>query len=123
MLKILIVSIMCVFSSISIAEQASEGVYGQTSASPHVGDCSTCEIKISKLTPHVVQIDANNGWVGFAYYSQQDEKYRGAFEWKSGKGGAYDKVLFLIDLIYEGQTLTMNARSNSLNFSTTYRKK
>jgi len=103
------------------AEQIPSGVWLQTSSTS--GDCPNCEIKITRTTPHIIQISANNGWIGYAYYTQQDDKYRGAFEWEAGKGGAQENVVFLVDMVYEGKTLSLNAKSNPLSFSATYRKK
>lgn len=103
------------------ASQVPTGVWGQTSST--TGDCSNCEIKITKPTPHIIQINSNNEWVGYAYYNQSSDSYKGAFEWKAGKGGAYNNHIFLINLVYEGKTLTMKANGSKLKFSTTYRQK
>ena len=104
----------------AVAEQIPPGIWLQTSST--AGDCPNCEIKINRTTPHIIQISANNGWVGYAYYTQQDDKYRGAFQWEVGKG-VYENVLFLIEMVYEGKTISFNAKSSSLNFSSTYRQK
>lgn len=110
-------------SSGIFAAQIPDGIYGQTSVSSGAGDCAACEIKITRIAPHIIQIGANNGWVGYAYYTQQDDKYRGVSESLSGKGGAYENVVFLIEFTYEGQTITMNSKSNPSTFTATYRKK
>ncbi len=109
------------FSINLVASQVSTGVWKQTSST--AGDCSSCEIKIIKPTNHIIQINSNNSWIGYAYYNQSTDSYKGAFEWKKGDGGAYENHVFLIELVYEGKTLTMKAKGTKLTFSTTYRKK
>ena len=110
------------FSAHAFAGQIPEGVYVQTSSSG-TGDCPTCEITVTNATPHIVKVVSNNDWIGYASYSQKDDNYRGAFEWKAGKGGAYEGVVFASDLVYEGKTLNLNAKSIPLSFSATFRKK
>lgn len=109
------------WSAHASAGQIPDGVYVQTSSS--VGDCPTCEITITKATPHIVKIASNNEWIGYASYAQQDDKYRGAFEWEAGKGDAYEGVVFALELVYQGKTLNLNAKSSALSFSATFRKK
>lgn len=109
------------FSATAYAGQAPAGTYVQTSSS--IGDCPTCEITISNPTPHIVKLASNNTWIGFAAYSQQDDKHRGAFEWEAGKGDAYEGIVFSMELIFEGKTLNLNAKSSALSFSATFRKK
>ena len=111
---------MVLFSSSAISAQLTEGIWKQTSSSH--GDCPNCTIEIERPTHHIINIKANNGWVGYAYYNQSTDSYKGAFQWKKGTVEAYENVVFLIDLTYEKNTLTMDAKSNKLNFSATYRK-
>ena len=114
-------AILALISYNAAAEQVPPGLWLQTSST--AGDCSNCEVKISRATPDILQISSNNGWIGYAYYTQQNDKYTGAFPWEAGKGGAYENVVFLIEMTYEGKTLLFNAKSNPLSFSSTYRKK
>ena len=109
------------YSAHATAGQIPDGVYVQSSSS--VGDCPTCEITITKATSHIVKIASNNDWIGYASYAQQDDKYRGVFEWEAGKGDAYEGVVFSLELIYEGNTVNLNAKSSPLSFSATFRKK
>lgn len=102
------------------AEPVPAGVWTQTSST--AGDCPNCEITITKKTPHIIELTANTQWVGYAYYSANDN-YVGAIEWEAGKGGAYAGVVLTVELVYEGKTLKLTAKSNKLNFSATYRKK
>lgn len=122
-MKRLCLSLMVIgfFSINLVASPVSIGTWEQTSST--AGDCSNCEIRITKPTPSIIQVTANNEWIGYAYYNQSTDSYKGAFEWKKGKGGAYKKNVFLINLVYEGETLTMKANGTKLNFSATYRKK
>ena len=114
-------AILALVSYDAAAEQVPPGLWFQTSST--AGDCPNCELKISRVTPHILQLSSNNGWIGYAYYTQQDDKYRGAFQWEAGKGGAYENVVFLLEMTYEGKTLLFNAKSNPLTYSSTYRKK
>ena len=104
----------------AFAGQVSEGMWKQTSSTG--GDCPNCKISISKVSPHIIQITSNNDLVGYAYYNQSKDNYKGAMEWKAGKGGTYKNVVFLITITYDRKTLTINAKSNSGNFTATYRK-
>jgi hypothetical protein len=103
------------------AEPVSTGVWAQTSST--AGDCPNCEITITKKTPHIIELAGNNQWVGYAYYSSANDNYIGAFEWEAGKGGSYGGVIFAVELVYEGKTLKLNAKSDKLSFIATYRKK
>jgi hypothetical protein len=103
------------------AEPVSAGVWAQTSST--AGDCPDCEITITKKTPHIIELVGSNQWIGYASYSSAGDNYIGAFEWEAGKGGAYDGVVFTVSLVYEGQILKMNAKSDKLSFNATYRKK
>jgi hypothetical protein len=103
------------------AEPVPAGVWAQTSST--AGDCPACQITITTKTPHIVELVGNNQWIGYAYYSSTNDKYIGAFEWEAGRGGAYDGVVFTVELVYEGQTLTMYAKSDKLSLRGTFRKK
>ena len=120
----MIVTIVClgllVASTNALAEQIPEGTWRQTSST--AGDCPNCTIKIKKVAPHIIEIGSNNGWIGYAYYIQGKDIYKGASEWKSGQGGAYENTIFINELIYEGRTLTMKGHSNKLDAVSTYRK-
>ena len=102
------------------AEQVPPGQYRQTSSTG--GNCADCEITITRVTPQIVQFASNNGWIGFAYYLPKEDKYRGAFQWQSGKAD-YEKVVFTVDMNYDKKTLTFDAKSAPLSFKETYRPK
>lgn len=103
------------------AEQIPPGTWLQTSSS--AGDCADCEITIATATPQIIRMSSNNGWTGYAHYSAADDAYKGAFQWNADAGGAYDNVVFLVELTYEGKTLSFKANSEPLSFSSTYRRK
>ena len=111
-----------ILSTQVMGAQMPEGTFKQTSVTNGFKDCPYCSIQITKPTPHILMITTNDQMVGYAYYTQQDDKYRGALQWKSGAGGPYENVVFLIELIYEGQTITMKAHSNPIDFTKTFRK-
>lgn len=118
----LIIAIVTAFTVTSAsAEQVTAGIWKQTSS--NVGDCSNCEMKITRITPQIIQISGNNGWYGYLHYVQNEDRYRGALQWEGGKGGAYENVLFITDATYEGKTFSLNAKSSSLNMTMTYRNK
>jgi len=113
--------VMIIFTTNAFAERIPEGAWNATSST--AGDCPNCTINVKKSTPNIITITANNGWVGYAYYIQSKDMYKGAMEWKAGQGGAYENHIFFIELTYEGKTLTQRAHGTKLDFSTTYRKK
>jgi len=117
-----ILGAMLVAVSFSVlAEQVPEGTWNQTSST--LGDCPNCTITIENKTPHIIEITSNNDWIGYAYYYQSEDIYKGASEWKAGEGGAYENHVFLIELTYEGNTLTIRNRGTNLDGSSTYRRK
>lgn len=118
---ILFVVVLSLISYGAAAEQISPGIWVQTSSD--AGPCTDCELNITAPTPHIIQIMANNGWIGYAYYNQQDDKYRGAFEWKAGQGAPYTNLVFLLELTSDGKTISMNAKSSKLNIIATFKKK
>jgi hypothetical protein len=111
---------------LAVARQVHEGTYSQTWVSPLAGQCTDCEVRIRRVTPHIIELTASNGWSGFAYYEPQEDRYRGNFEWfveqRKGRVNPYARVLFSLDLKFDGETLTMNASSKPLKFVATYRK-
>jgi len=110
-----------VLASLNVsAKPVVPGVWAQTSST--AGDCPNCQITITERTPHIIEITANNQWVGYAYYSKATDNYIGAFEWKAGSGSEYEDVVFKVEFVYEGSTLTMKAKSDKLSFNATFRR-
>jgi hypothetical protein len=107
-------------SSLATAAPISVGVYKQTSST--AGDCPNCEIEIKKAVTNTIEIVANNGWRGFAYYDKTKDQYQGFYEWTDPK---YAGVVYTATFVYEGQTLRMDAThlDSKHNLTATYRKK
>lgn len=108
------------------AEEIPEGTYRQTSVNPaDWGECPQCTITVIRETPHIIRIHANNGWVGFAVYDTQKDRYKGTWEWKLGKGGSYESIVFYSDIFYDGNVVTMDVvyRESPKKHTITYRKK
>jgi hypothetical protein len=64
----------------------------QTSSS--AGDCATCEITTTFISPNIMRIDANTGWVGYGHYRASDNSFHGAFEFTNGE---FENVVILSD--------------------------
>lgn len=90
----------------------------QTSSS--AGDCATCEITTTFISPNIMRIDANTGWVGYGHYRASDNSFHGAFEFTNGE---FENIVILSDFTIEGKTLTLDAKSEPLSFRATYRPK
>ena len=113
-------TLLSTVSLYAVAEPVPPGQWLQTSST--TGDCSTCEVKITKITPDILQLTSNNGWIGYAFYSPKEDKYRGAIQWTSGKED-YEKVVMLVEMSYGKKVLTLNAKSTPLSFTSTYKLK
>jgi hypothetical protein len=120
--RTLLAAVLVLIAPAALARQISEGVYSLTWVSPVAGQCLDCEVRIRKVTPHIVELTANNGWSGFAYYVAREDRYQGTLESWAGEGGPYAEVLFSIELKFDGQRLTMNASSEPLKFVAVYKK-
>jgi len=120
--RTLLATMLLLVAPLTLARQISEGVYSQTWVSRLEGQCPDCEVRIRRITPHIVELTANNGWSGFAYYLPSEDRYLGTFESLESDGGPYAQVLFTIELKFDGQTLTMNASSEPFKFVAVYKK-
>ncbi|MBM9536000.1 hypothetical protein [Desulfobulbus alkaliphilus] len=87
------------------------------------GECPNCEIEVINVTPDIIQVTGNNGWVGFAAYDATEGKFIGASQAKEGMGGEYEQVLFTMEVTVEKENLTIHASSPSGNIYSTYTKK
>lgn len=117
-MRVLVASILALAAFNGAAAEIPAGVWQQSSST--AGDCAECTITVTKTTPQIIQYTSSNGWKGYAYYSSSEDKYKGAFQWEEAD---YANVVFLVQLTYEGKTLTLKAGSVPLSFSSTYRKK
>ncbi len=105
------------------AAEVEEGLWKQTSTT--AGDCADCMVTITKLTPHIVRLEANNGWIGIAYYDREKDEYRGFLEltkMHSGTPEDWINKVFMIRLIMERMTLNLEGEAENISFSVTYRK-
>lgn len=111
-------------SNPAFAEPAQEGVYQQKISSYDSGECSKCTVYIKKLTPHIIELTANNGWVGYAVYSSSSDEYKGFFEWRAGTNTAYlEGVLHKITLSFDRGTLTMDGERPERVFRAVYERR
>lgn len=105
------------------AEQIEPGVWKQTSST--AGDCPDCTVTITQLSPHIIGLDANNGWIGFAYYISGKDEYTGFLELKNIEQAHLknwkDKV-FIMRLMLDKMTLNLEGETEDISFTATYRK-
>ena len=79
---------------------------------------------MKNVTPHIIEVKANNGWRGYAHYDKTTEAYEGAMEWEAGKGGSFNEnKVYVLDLVHEKETLTIYFDASHYDFSATFRKK
>lgn len=101
-----------------------EGTWRQTSST--AGDCASCAIDITYKAPHLIEIIANNGWVGYAYYDKSKNIYQGFLELTKKpamKIKDWRGMVMKITLTYEGNTVTIDAYKTDSIFMATYRHK
>jgi hypothetical protein len=103
------------------AEPLPAGAWTQTSST--AGDCAACEVTVTQVTAHIIQLTSNKGWTGFALYEAPRAHYAGVFEWIDGEPGEQKDTPVCIPMTYQGQTLTMDAAAGAFNFKATFRKK
>ncbi len=117
-----VLSAIFVFASFgAAAEVIPAGLWRQTSST--AGDCSTCQLTVVQITPHILKLSTDGSFVGYAYNTQKNGIYTGVCEWEANKGGDFDNVVFQVEMTYKGKVLSLNAKSIPLNFSATYQKK
>lgn len=114
---------LCLDASNVAAGPVPPGVYAQVGVNAGPGDCPTCTITITHLTPHMIGIVANNNWLGYAVYTSGD-KYVGSWEWKRGQGGSYEGQVFSAEFTYDDKKLlVMTAKSAKGTVEAFYRLK
>jgi len=112
---------ICIMNANAWAEPISVGVWSQTSS--NAGVCPTCEMEITQLTSNIISLTGNNQVLGFAYYDQMGDIYRGAMEFKPGAGGDFANTVLEIELKSSSGTLTIVFLSTKGSIVGTYRKK
>ncbi|MBN2656997.1 MAG: hypothetical protein JXR86_08045 [Spirochaetales bacterium] len=105
------------------AEMIEPGDWFQTSST--AGDVPDVVMSIVDVTPHIIQLDSNNGWVGFAYYDEMEDEYSGFFELlndKGGRKGGWTNQVFRIRLVLDHKTLVLEGKNPSdERFTATFR--
>jgi hypothetical protein len=107
------------------AERIPDGSYRQKFSDYGAGQCPDCVIYVRQKTPNTIEILANNGWVGSAYYEPSVDSYTGFFEWRKNSGLPYvEGVLHKITLRYEARskTLSMEGERPGLSFRAIFTK-
>jgi len=101
------------------------GDWFQTSST--AGDSSDIIMSIIQVTPHIVQLDSNNGWVGYAWYSEIEDEYSGFFELIKDTGikkEGWTNQIFKIKLVKDNKTVSLEGiNENNEYFTATFRIK
>ena len=126
MKRIIILAALVLCSVIgSFAEPVESGWWTQTASS--AGDIDNVAMEIKSTTPHIITLESNNGWLGYAWYNQEEDIYTGFFELTIKKMddsiNNWAEEVFHFTLSYDGLTLTMKAESNVDDFNATFWKK
>ena len=114
--------ILVLCASALTAGEISTGTWMQTASTAGEAECS---LEVSTVTDRIIAVDASNGWKGFAYYDEAGDMYSGFFELlpnSNNPNAAWRNRIFMIDMKYDGLTLTLNGKSGDLSFSATYWK-
>jgi hypothetical protein len=104
---LLFILTMAFFSYLS-AETIEPGDWFQTSST--AGDAPDIVMSIIQVTPHIIQLDSNNGWVGFAWYSDREDEYTGFFELLKDTGNkmeGWTNKVFTIRMMKDNKTVTL----------------
>ena len=94
------------------AEIIDPGDWFQTSST--AGDSSDIVMSIIQVTPHIIQLDSNNGWVGYAWYSEIEDEYTGFFELIKDTGDrkeGWTNKIFKIRLVKDKKTVTLEGKN------------
>jgi len=120
---ILIIVLLCMPLSTVMAEMIEPGDWFQTSST--AGDVPDIVMSIVEVTPHIIQLDSNNGWVGFAYYDESEDEYIGFFELlkdTDGEKRGWTNQVFRIRLVQDRKTLVLEGMNPSNErFAATFR--
>jgi len=122
---ILLSVLFLLFTCGIFSEPVKPGWWLQTASTAGNGENIAMEVK--SVTPHIITLDSNNGWLGYAWYVEEKDMYTGFFELlmpiqQSDKTNWAGEVFqFILD--FDGLTLTMKAKSKQNNFMATFWKK
>ena len=120
---LLIFFLISIFAYSLQAEIIEPGDWFQTSST--AGDAPDIVMSIIQVTPHIIQLDSNNGWVGFAWYSEAEDEYTGFFELIKDTGmrmeGWTNKV-FRIKMMLDHKTVVLQGVNEmDEHFTATFR--
>lgn len=123
MKKTVLILAFILFATASVtAETISSGWWVQTASTAGEGENVAMEVKVE--TPHIISLHSNNGWVGYAWYSPEDDCYNGFFELlmavENDTKESWANEVFLFTLDYDGLTLTLEAKSSEREFKATF---
>lgn len=99
------------------AEVLEPGDWYQTSST--AGDAPDIIMSVIEITPHIVQLDSNNGWVGYAWYSETEDEYNGFFELLKDTGEkmeGWTNKIFRIRLVLDKKTLSLEGMNEMDEF-------
>jgi hypothetical protein len=119
----LIVGVLVASAAMVYAGEIESGVWRQTSST--AADCPDCTVTVLHLTPHIIQLDASNGWIGFAHYEEEKDEYQGFLELRATSKRHPEnwvRRVFSIKLTRDQMTMTLDAKSSDVGFVATYRK-
>ena len=122
MKKTLFILVLTICASVITAEEISPGSWMQTASTAGEANCS---IEVKAVTDSIIAVEASNGWMGFAYYEEDSGMYSGFFELlpnSNNPNAKWRNRVFMMNLKYDGLTLTLNGKSGDLSFSATYWK-
>ena len=123
-MKRLIIFTIIVLSTVfgTFADTISDGWWAQTASTAGEGENVAMEVK--SVTPHIITLDSNNGWVGYAWYDAEKDLYTGFFELTMQETDnatqSWVGEVFHFTLCYDGLTLTMKAKSSVEDFNATF---
>lgn len=78
-------------------------------------------VRVTQLTPHILEVRGGNGWVAFVCYDDPTRTYHGFFEWQQfgpqrSPGGKWAD-LYQVKLIRQGDgVLRMTGKSSANEF-------
>ncbi len=111
------------FVSFIQAGEIEPGDWFQTSST--AGDAPDIVMSIVEVTPHIIQLDSNNGWVGFAWYSEIEDEYTGFFELLKDTGmrmEGWTNRVFRIRMIKDNRTVLLEGvNEKDEHFTATFR--
>ena len=117
--------VLTIWVSVLSAETIEAGDWLQTSST--AGDAPDIIMSIIQVTPHIIQLDSNNGWVGYAWYSEMEDEYSGFFELLKDTGQrkeGWTNRIFTIRLVKDNRTIVLEGKNEMDEyFSATFRLK